>query len=265
MLPNFFIGEKEISAYMIMAIIGYFAAGLYACWSFRRRGRSEDEMISFFLLMTIGVLIGGPFVYGITNFPLLVKLIKLTFTGGFFSISEFLGACSVVFGGSVFYGGLLGGMAAGAILIRRRKLSGKLYTDTLAPCIPLFHVFGRLGCFLSGCCFGVESPVGFVYHYSPIAMANGVRRFPVQLVEASVNLCIFLILHRLWQKEKAEGRLLRLYLLMYAPCRFVLEFFRGDTYRGFLFSLSTSQIISILILLGVLVYTIFEKKKQKMN
>ena len=68
------------------------------------------------------------------------------------------------------------------------------HTDVAALASPLFHIFGRLGCFLSGCCFGVESSVGFVYHHCLIEEANGVSRFPVQLVEAFANLFIFLLL-----------------------------------------------------------------------
>lgn len=263
MIPNFTLIDKEISAYMLAALIGYFAAGFYACYAFRKRGRSEDDVISFYLLISVGALIGGSLLYGITNFPLLVKLMKLIFTGSFHSFGEFIGACRVVFGGSVFYGGLLGGMLVGIVLIHKKNLDGTLYTDALAPCIPLFHVFGRIGCFLSGCCFGIESKIGFVYHHSLIKVANGVRRFPIQLVEATFNLCLFLLLNHLFQKKKAEGNLLSIYLVLYAVGRFIIEFFRGDFYRGFLFSLSTSQIISLLILAGVVLQKVFEKRKKK--
>ena len=261
MIPNFTLINREVSVYMIAALTGYFVAGFYACYAFRKRGRSEDDVISFYLLISVGALIGGSLLYGITNFPLLVKLMKLLFTGSFHSFGEFVSACRIVFGGSVFYGGLLGGLLVGIVLIHRKKLDPTLYTDALAPCIPLFHVFGRLGCFLSGCCFGIESKIGFVYHHSPIEIANGVRRFPIQLVEATFNLCLFLFLNYLFQKKKAEGNLLSIYLVLYAVVRFVIEFFRGDFYRGFLFTLSTSQIISLLILAGVVLQKVFEKKK----
>lgn len=261
MIPNFTLINREVSVYMIAALTGYFVAGFYACYAFRKRGRSEDDVISFYLLISVGALIGGSLLYGITNFPLLVKLMKLLFTGSFHSFGKFVSACRIVFGGSVFYGGLLGGLLVGIVLIHRKKLDPTLYTDALAPCIPLFHVFGRLGCFLSGCCFGIESKIGFVYHHSPIEIANGVRRFPIQLVEATFNLCLFLFLNYLFQKKKAEGNLLSIYLVLYAVVRFVIEFFRGDFYRGFLFNLSTSQIISLLILAGVVLQKVFEKKK----
>ena len=92
---------------------------------------------------------------------------------------------ATIWGGSVFYGGLLGGILAGAVYLRRKGRPLDLWASLTAPAIPLFHVFGRVGCFLGGCCYGLPSAWGFVYRYSPVAEANGVSRFPVQLVEAA--------------------------------------------------------------------------------
>ena len=154
-----------------------------------------------------------------------------------------------IFGGSVFYGGLLGGLLSGLIVIKAKKMNLKFTTDFLTPIIPLFHTFGRIGCFLSGCCYGVKSKIGFTYKHSLIESANGVNRFPIQLVEASFNLLLFILIYYLFRKGKIKGKLLYLYLILYSIIRFALEFFRGDSYRGFLLHLSTSQIISILIFL----------------
>lgn len=120
-----------------------------------------------------------------------------------------------------------------------------LWASLTAPAIPLFHVFGRVGCFLGGCCYGLPSAWGFVYRYSPVAEANGVSRFPVQLVEAAWNLVLFLLLARL--QRRGRDRLLPLYLALYAPARFLLEFLRGDAYRGIFLGLSTSQWISLFL------------------
>jgi phosphatidylglycerol:prolipoprotein diacylglycerol transferase len=65
--------------------------------------------------------------------------------------------------------------------------------DIATPAIPLFHFFGRMGCFFAGCCFGIESSFGYTFRYSIIKEANGINRFPVQLLEALVNLLLFFI------------------------------------------------------------------------
>ena len=69
----------------------------------------------------------------------------------------------------------------------------------------------------------------------------------MQLVESALNFLLFLLLWMLFRKGRARGRLLWLYLLIYPIYRFILEFFRGDTYRGFIGFLSTSQIVSVIL------------------
>ena len=127
---------------------------------------------------------------------------------------------------------------------------------------PLFHTFGRIGCFLGGCCYGIPCDFGFVYTQNPIAMANGVRRFPVQLLEALFCFFLFLLLFSLFRRGRCKNRLLALYLGIYSVGRFFLEYLRGDDYRGFLWGLSTSQLISILLLTGVLLYLAAARHKK---
>ena len=100
--------------------------------------------------------------------------------------------------------------------------------------VPLFHAFGRIGCFLVGCCYGVESSIGFTFHNSIIESANNVNRFPVQIVEALFNLILFFCLYNFFKHKKFKGYLLNIYFIFYPVFRFIIEFFRADSYRGFL-------------------------------
>lgn len=238
MIPNFTIFGRTFSAYMICALIGVFVAGIFSL----KRVKKEDELeyLTILLWSAAGVILGGHILYGITNMSYVIKL----FTG---EIAFTLENLTAIFGGSVFYGGMLGGLAVGYIYCRIKKIRFLKYADPTAMLIPLFHVFGRIGCFLSGCCFGCESSVGFVYKHSMIEMANNVRRFPIQLVEAFGNFVIFYIIFRLFRSGLLKEKLLFLYFMAYSVMRFTLEFFRGDSYRGFLFGLSTSQIISVVL------------------
>lgn len=91
----------------------------------------------------------------------------------------------------VFYGGLIGGIAAGLIAIKSMRLNSGIYADTMAPVIPLFHGFARIGCFFAGCCYGVQSDIGFTAHGNQfVAEVNDVCRFPVQLLEAACNFAL---------------------------------------------------------------------------
>ena len=178
------------------------------------------------------------------------------------SFSQFIDYIQYLFGGAVYYGGLITGMLAGLLLARKKKLDNDRYADVAAAAIPLFHGFGRIGCFLGGCCFGVECKIGFIYRHAIIEEANGIRRFPVQLLEAFLNFSLFFILWWFLRKSKYSGILLYLYLCSYAVIRFTLEFWRGDDYRGFLLGLSTSQFIAVITFVFGLVMILIKRHRR---
>lgn len=257
MFPYVNLFGKDISTYSIMALIGALASGYIACKITKEKGYDDNKTIVLLLISTVGVFFGGHILYGITNInKLYLFIIHIGNTPDF---DTFFAAVADIFGGSVFYGGLIGGIIAGYIYIKKKKLPLTVFSDIGAIIIPLFHFFGRIGCFLVGCCYGVESRIGFTYTHSLSETANHVNRFPIQLVEASYNLCLFILLFTLYKKNKMQGKILGLYLVLYPIGRFIFEFFRGDEYRGFLFGLSTSQIISILLF----IFGIFLLTKQK--
>ena len=262
MLPYLNIFGKEISTYMLCVLAGVFTAGIYVCKTAKKRGHDNNDYIVFMLISAIGVFFGGPILYGITNISLVVEVIK-NWSSLITSFWSFIMLFCIVFGGSVFYGGLLGGMAVGIIYGRKKKLDLSEYSDICAPMVPLFHFFGRIGCFLGGCCYGIESPFGFTAHGNELVPTiNDVQRFPVQLLEAGLNLALFFVLAHLLKKNKFKGSLFVIYLINYSIIRFSDEFLRGDTYRGFLFDLSTSQIISIIILIGAVIFLFVRNKKK---
>jgi len=206
------------------------------------------EYVCIGLTSGIGAFIFAHIVYAVAQFDKLWYVITHT-DRLFSSINMFAFYFADVFGGMVFYGGLIGACLGGYIYMKKAKLDLRNYADTLAPCIPLFHGFGRIGCFLAGCCYGIESDIGFIYH-SVTGSANAVRRFPIQLVESAENfiICIVLLLLLCKCKNIKKGTLIWIYGLIYPIVRFINEFFRGDvTERGFFGALSTSQWISIFI------------------
>ena len=156
--------------------------------------------------------------------------------------------------GGVFYGGLVGGFLAVLFYIHENKLDFRDVTDLLMPAIPLFHMFGRLGCFFAGCCYGRASTWG-------IAMPNGIMRIPVQLIEAGFCLVILAGMLLLRPERKRPGILLPTYLVFYSIGRFIIEFMRGDISRG-VFLLSTSQWLSLLVLLMLVVILVVKRKRE---
>ncbi len=263
MFPIINLFGKELGTYMLMSLVGIFVAGIYICRNAKKRGYNDNDFITLLLISAIGVFIGGHLLFGITYIRGFILLFSdwSKYVNSFKDLIDCLG---VLLGGSVFYGGLLGGLLAGFIYCKKKKFNLKDYSDICAPGIPLFHFFGRIGCFLGGCCYGIESDFGYTIHGNElIPMVNDVNRFPVQLMEATFNLGLFILLAYFLKNNKFKGKLLSIYLLIYPIIRFFDEFLRGDTYRGFLFGLSTSQIISIILFISSAIYLIVQQRKIK--
>ncbi len=273
MCPSVSVFGKDISVYALMSVVGFLLAGTLAWWMTRLTAKfykkntergltskmpvSADTLLTASLPALIGLLLGAMALYTITNIPSIIDLIfnrwdAIVEQKGEMAAFQALGS---YFGGIVFYGGLLGGVAGAWWYSKRAHFSLCEYLDVVAPAIPLFHTFGRIGCFASGCCYGIECEWGFYHSHALVSLANGVKRFPVQLLEAGLNLLLSVVIYVLfcyfWQKWRA-GSFIRIYFASYALIRFFDEFLRGDTYRGIWLGLSTSQWIS----LGIIVFLI---------
>lgn len=170
--------------------------------------------------------------------------------------------------GIVFYGGLVG-LLVSYSLIARFFHQDKYIMDVLAVCIPLFHSISRVGCFVGGCCFGVEikSSISIEYTTRIFDEINTSYRIPIQLVEAVFNLILFIYLLLLFRKDEwIDKHILRRYLLIYSIGRFIIEYFRGDLTRGVINGVSFSQIVSISIWLFLILSSIHshsEKNKKE--
>lgn len=169
-----------------------------------------------------------------------------------------------VLGGATFYGGLIASLLVWSLLLcckRKKKVSALSRLDDLAAGIPLGHMFGRIGCFFGGCCFGTptDPPLGVIFpDGSPAAAVYGenVPVHPVQLYEALFLLILSLYLF-FFQKRHSFS----VYLIVYGLGRFILEYFRADE-RGRIFSvpLSPAQVISVfLIVVGGVVLILREQ------
>jgi phosphatidylglycerol:prolipoprotein diacylglycerol transferase len=158
--------------------------------------------------------------------------------------------------GGVYYGGFLVAVIVGISLVHYKKLPIWKMTDIFSPGISLGQSIGRLGCFSAGCCYGrpTTSLLGVTfrnpYSHDAVGVPLNIPLHPTQLYEAVTNLAIFWFLWTVLKKKKFQGQVFILYLVLYSTSRFVIEFFRGDPERGFVFNelLSTSQFISLILL-----------------
>ena len=234
-----------------MIVVGLAAAVICAFFIFKRRHFCYDD-----IFILVGFLILFTFV-GAKAMYLLVSAGNIDWSG--LADPNYLRA--QMKSGFVFYGGLLGAIAAFPAAEKICRIPGRKYLNHLAGCFPLFHGFGRIGCLLAGCCYGVRyGGIGhIVYHGATYGAPDGVPLFPVQLLEAAAEFGTAFLLFYL--ESRGRTHLIRLYLAVYACVRFLDEFLRGDRVRGYLGSLSTSQVCSLLILIGIILYGLIERRR----
>lgn len=111
------------------------------------------------------------------------------------------------------------------------------------------------------------------HQISEIARSTGysVPVYPTQLMESGGELVLFLLLLVVRRHKTFNGQVLSVWLMCYATLRFVIELFRGDDIRNFLFKypdsvhpviLSTSQTISLgIFITGVAIWALYGRKK----
>lgn len=246
MFPVLEVFGREVGTYALCSIIGLLLSGFIAFRLGKKHGFTVEDIVFVVLSIVAGVLIGGHLLFAITNYESIITLFTEISE---MSFKQIIASLSIIFGGSVFYGGFLGGIVALAIYSARKgKEKRKVIFDIYAVCTPFFHCFGRIGCFLGGCCYGIESKFGItVNNNSVVPEINGVSRIPVALIEAYFNILIFVLLQKLFSKGKLRGRLIYAYMFIYSVVRFGTEFLRGDEIRGIWFGFSTSQWISAVL------------------
>jgi phosphatidylglycerol:prolipoprotein diacylglycerol transferase len=163
--------------------------------------------------------------------------------------------------GGVFYGGLIGGALVAWWYARRHNLGGWRTADALAPGVVLGQAIGRLGCFSAGCCWGKATSLPWAVTFTDVYAARQVGTpmdtplHPSQLYESFAAFLIFAFLLWLLPRKRFDGQVTLVYVALYSAVRFMLEFLRGDPDRGYWFggSVSTSQIVALVLLLGVAV------------
>lgn len=259
LLINFF--GIEIPGYGLFIALGFIAVILYL--SIQNYYKDIDFEMGL-IILAIAVLSGGlaaKILYWITApadflilFDTKIELanrINYAFTSGF-----------------VFIGGLVGALIGILLFLKQFKELNKLMVfDLFAIAMPLFHTFGRIGCYMAGCCYGSQTscPIGITFPSESLAPA-GISLFPTQLISAFGNFMITVILISLSRKNKEPGKLFALYLIFYSIGRIIIEFYRGDEIRGIYYGLSTSQWLGLPILIfGLLIYYNIRIRKRNKN
>ncbi|HZJ68581.1 MAG TPA: prolipoprotein diacylglyceryl transferase family protein [Candidatus Eisenbacteria bacterium] len=257
MRPSYEIFNFSLASYGTLIFIGLLLGLLTSLLLTKKyQPQLKDDVFYSFLFGFIGVALGGKLLYIITILPRLIKAVQN-------NLPVKIIIPLLVSGGFVFYGSLIGACLAIYIYSKAFSVPAERLLYFLVPAIPLIHSIGRLGCLAAGCCYGIPSP-GFGYFLNQSLIApQGIKLFPTQLLESIYCFIIFIIILFFFKKIKNGYKLLAIYILLYTPFRFIIEFFRGDLARGKIGLLSTSQIISLIIIFLVLILFINNLHKNK--
>ena len=219
-----------LPSYLVMALIGGFFALTFMYLRIEKFQMDFSTFLKMFIACLAGGYAGAKLLYSFTQIPWLFEN---------FSLKNLI--MLIPRSGLVFYGGLFGVIFTLLYITRKKPDLRKSAFGVCVPAMPLFHAFGRIGCFLTGCCYGKE-----LSHPIQLGVLT-LNRVPTQLIESVSEFSLFIIL-LIIERNRKEPDLLRIYLVAYAVIRFINEFFRGDEIRGVFLGLSTSQWISLMIL-----------------
>lgn len=232
MLPQIWIFDT----YSIMILLGIVLCFILLYLYGKKKELQEKYIFDIMLCGCVAILIG---LGSAAAFQIVFDMLKDTET--------------VRVGAMTFYGGLIGGIVS-FILIYQYWLK-KFYPNNhlsellpiAPPCITIAHGFGRIGCFLAGCCYGKEtdSILGVTFP----GMTHSV--YPTQLFEALFLLLLTIPLFILAYKKSFKHNM-SIYLFSYGIFRFCLEFLRGDN-RGVMFLFSPSQWISLIAIIASII------------
>jgi phosphatidylglycerol---prolipoprotein diacylglyceryl transferase len=254
MYPVLFeFGSIKVYSYGVMIAVGTIAG----VWYMATRGKKElgltfDQANNLFLLIFAAAFIGGKIFLFFEDPSYYAKHPLKLLTGR----------------GFVFYGSFLLAIPTMVWFFRRNKLHPYRMLDIMAVTTCLVHMFGRVGCFLAGCCHGIPTHSIFSVTYTdPACSANPLNTplHPTQLYEAFMIVMVMLYLLFLRDRKKFHGQLFLTYLFLYGIGRFILEYFRGDSDRGYLVRdiISNSQFIAAIILAAVIwIYFRWAKKNR---
>ena len=238
------LGPLQITGFGIAMLLGFVIGQMASAEELARRGFDPEIMGDVTVAAVIGGLLGAKIYYGVLTGDL----------GAIFSRAGF-----------VFWGGLMGGIVACAIVLYWKKQRFTNISDAVSPGLAAAYAVGRTGCFAVGDDYGTpwNGPlaVAFPDGAPPSTVANLTNQFglsgyadlpanqvlavhPTQLYETAMGVVLFAILWRLRDHKHAQGWLFGLYCVLQGTERFIVEFFRAKDDRIF-GALTVAQVIAL--------------------
>jgi len=213
--------------YGILISSGMIIGTILALREAKRLGLDENLIIDFILVMIPSAIIGARLYYVIFDWS--------QYNG------DVMRMINIREGGLAIHGGVIGGVIAGIIYTRVKKIDFWQLADIIAPSLILGQSIGRWGNFINQEAHGgpTDLPWGI--------MVDGVKVHPTFLYESIWNFAIFIFLMSYRKKKKFDGELFYIYLVLYSVGRFFIEGMRTDSLM--MGPLRVAQVLSLTLIL----------------
>lgn len=248
----FNIGDFAVRWYGILITVGIIAGIAIAYFRAKYYGLTKNDLYDLgFLVIIVGIL-GARITYILANLNYFLA-----------NPGEIL---TLQMSGLAFIGIIIFNVPAVIIFAKLRKLDFWRIVDLAAPSIAVGYFFGRLGCFMNGCCYGPESTCCGI-----IMPGTGLQSpmFPTQLLNALLALIIFVVLYYLaTRKTFYKGLLFIMFVYMYSVSSLATEFLRADPGHAPILGtpLNAAQWGDILvIIIAVLIHLLILRKGKELS
>ena len=246
------IGSFSIRWYGVMAALGLLAATVILNCNRKYLNMSKDQCSNAIMVALIAGVLGARIFYVVQFFDL--------YRNNLFEIVR------IDRGGLVFYGGFILAVISLAVYSKISKFDFIRMWDGFTPALAVAHAFGRIGCFLNGCCYGKPTSlfIGLAYPQGsePAQRYGEAALHPVQLYEAGENLLCAVLYFYLIRKAP-RGVPVASYFIIYGVLRFVNEFARGD--HKLIWNLFTpAQLIGIILISAGIAMMIYFLRRREM-
>ncbi len=245
------LGRFQIRSYGFMLALSFLLGIWLAGKRARKYGVEPQKVLDLSVIIILAAVVGSRLLYVA------------------FHLSQYSNPLDIFAlwqGGATFYGGFILAVVASYWWLRKNNIDFLTVADIIAPSIALGLVFTRVGCLMSGCCFGKptthfwglvfppDCPAGIAS--SQVAARMGldhVALHPTQAYSSLKGLVIFVVLLLFQPLLKKRGATFGLFLVLYGAGRFTIDFFRFyEENARVLMGLTFNQVISVgLIVLGL--------------
>lgn len=237
--------NTKLPLYLIFIIFSIICGLLVVYKNSKNLGFKKEEKIGLLAYVVLGSIFGGKYFSFFTDYK------------------KYNGIFNFLKVGLSSYGAVLGILLILFIFSKQFKKNFKELVYIHLPAIPLMYGIGKIGCFLAGCCYGIEYSGIFsvTYNYSYSA-PHGIKVFPIQLVETIVYIIIFIYIYNKVKEKKVNNKIIGETLIICGIPKFLLEYLRMSHVGKII---TVNQIVSILfIILGMfLVFSEFKIKQGK--